>query len=385
MSQTINSIFKMSMFLLLVGTLFPATSIRDNLQSLNPLPITIQNKIEILGLRIDSSFPGGNVIIEKVSNDTVYFKPDLRDTEGHWFYWNFRVTANKAQTWYFKSTEPNVLTGMGAAYSKNGGHNWNWIDQSWNHGEEIFQFTFGRDDETVRLSMGMAYTQDNFDRFITPFSSDARLKLETLCTTKNGREVEKLVISDFHQTPSIKILFTARAQWWDYGWAAANFVTIFTKDRRHYFGEVNDGKMNLTPVGAIADVLWYEIKNHANHVELDEFVVMPNHIHGILVLKNDSPVVGTGDALSLQPGVQTGIQQPGQKRFQNPGINTLSSIVGSYKSAVTRHLRRLGFKFEWQSRFHDHIIRDDLSYQRIAWYIKTNPENWKDDKFNSEL
>lgn len=179
---------------------------------------------------------------------------------------------------------------------------------------------------------------------------------------------------------------SARAQWWDYGWAAAYFVTICTKDRRHYFGEVKDGKMNLTPVGAIADVLWYEIKNHANHVELDEFVVMPNHIHGILVLKNDSPVapvvspvVGTGHALSLQPG------QPGQKRFQNPGKNTLSSIVGSYKSAVTRHSRRLGFKFEWQSRFHDHIIRDDLSYQRIARYIKTNPENWKDDKFNSEL
>lgn len=81
---------------------------------------------------------------------------------------------------------------------------------------------------------------------------------------------------------------SARAQWWDYGWAAAYFVTICTKDRRHYFGEVNDGKMNLTPVGAIADVLWYEIKNHANHVELDEFVVMPNHIHGILVLNIDS-------------------------------------------------------------------------------------------------
>ena len=152
------------------------------------------------------------------------------------------------------------------------------------------------------------------------------------------------------------------------------------KDRRHYFGEVNDGKIKLTPVGAIADVLWYEIKNHANHMELDEFVVMPNHIHGILVLKNDSPgvspVVGTGYALSLQPG---------QKRFQNPGKNTLSSIVGSYKSAVTRHSRRLVFTFEWQSRFHDHIIRNDLSYQRIAGYIKTNPENWKDDKFNTEL
>lgn len=211
MSQTIHSFFALPMFLLLVGTLFPATSLRKNFDSLPPSTFTTQSKIVTPGLRIDSNFPGGNVIIEKVSNDTVYFKPDLRDTEGHWFYWNFRVTANKAQTWYFKSTEPNVLTGMGAAYSKDGGHNWNWIDHSWKHGEDIFQFTFGKDDETVRLSMGMAYTQVNFDRFIMPFSSDARLKLETLCTTKNGREVEKIIISDFQQTPSIKILFTARA------------------------------------------------------------------------------------------------------------------------------------------------------------------------------
>lgn len=160
---------------------------------------------------------------------------------------------------------------------------------------------------------------------------------------------------------------SARAQWWDYGWAAAYFVTICTKDRIHYFGEIINKKMNLTPAGAIADVLWYEIKNHAQDVDLDAFVVMPDHIHGILVLKNDSA---------------SGL---GATRFQNPEKNTLSSIIGSYKSAVTRHIRRLGYPFDWQSRFHDHIIRDDAAYQRIAHYIETNPENWKGDSMNSDF
>lgn len=174
---------------------------------------------------------------------------------------------------------------------------------------------------------------------------------------------------------------SARAQWWDYGRAAAYFVTVCTRDRIHYLGEIQNGKMILSPTGAIADVLWYEIKNHAHDVELDAFVVMPNHIHGILVLKNDSPsagpVVGAGHALPLRQS------QPGVNRFQNPGKNTLSSIIGSYKSAVTRHVRRLGYTFDWQSRFHDHIIRDDASYQRIAQYIENNSRNWKDDSFNS--
>ncbi len=209
-----------------------------------------------------------------------------------------------------------------------------------------------------------------------------------------------------------------RAQWWDYGWAAAYFVTICTKGRIPYFGEIQNGKMDLTPTGAIADVLWYEIKNHAHDVELDAFVVMPNHVHGILVLKNDSSDVGTGksgvgtgnpnvgtgqpnvgtenpnvgtgqpNVGTENPNVGTGHalsqqNQPGKNRFQNPGKNTLSSIIGSYKSAVTRHVRRLGYSFDWQPRFYDHIIRDDASYLRIAQYIENNPKNWKEDSFNS--
>jgi REP element-mobilizing transposase RayT len=72
----------------------------------------------------------------------------------------------------------------------------------------------------------------------------------------------------------------------------------------------------------------------------------------------------------------------GQQRFQNQGKNTLSSIIGAYKSAVTKHANRLGFANAWQPRFHDHIIRDEKSFQRIQQYIINNPENWDTDKFN---
>jgi len=190
---------------------------------------------------------------------------------------------------------------------------------------------------------------------------------------------------------------SARAPFWDYGCTAAYFVTICTQDRKCYFGDVVDGKMNLSGIGIIADVLWHEIKNHTQNVELGQFVVMPNHIHGILIINNDNDVgithdggithsvVETTHALSLPPPQQQ--QSPpqqtiGQKRFQHQGKNTLSSIIGSYKSAVTKHAHRLGFDFAWQSRFHDHIIRDEQSFQTIADYIANNPLKWGNDKFN---
>ena len=71
----------------------------------------------------------------------------------------------------------------------------------------------------------------------------------------------------------------------------------------------------------------------------------------------------------------------GEQRFQNQGKNTVSSTIGSYESAVSKHAHRLGFDFAWQSRFHDHIIRNDAEYQRINDYIELNPENWDKDKF----
>ncbi|MCG2460864.1 transposase [Flavobacteriaceae bacterium F89] len=174
--------------------------------------------------------------------------------------------------------------------------------------------------------------------------------------------------------------------------------------------------MQFSNIGILANVFWHEIKNHAKNIELGEFVVMPNHVHGILILHpddnsdyenirdqlndgildgaiSDGPIsdgaisdVQTRHALSLA-GSGSGSESEsqkliGQKRFQNPGKNSISSIIGGYKSAVTKHAHRLGYQFEWQTRFHDHIIRDDKSFQNISHYIINNPKKWDEDKFH---
>ena len=169
-----------------------------------------------------------------------------------------------------------------------------------------------------------------------------------------------------------------RLQNWDYGWNGLYFVTICTKNRKCFFGDIVDGKMNLSRIGIIADILWYEIKNHAQNIELDEFTVMPNHIHEILILNGN---VETRHALSLQSQSQSQ-NTIGQKRFQNQGKNTVSSIIGGYKSAVTKHAHRLGFEFAWQRNYWEHIIRNKTEYNRITQYIIDNPVIWKNDKLN---
>jgi len=199
---------------------------------------------------------------------------------------------------------------------------------------------------------------------------------------------------------------SARASWWDYGNDAAYFITICTKGMECYFGDIVDAKMQLSHVGVLADVLWYEIKNHAKNITLDVFQVMPNHIHGVLALNGNKRETDNGThaidptrnvetmrnvetthALSLPHDEQTTHalslpKTPGQKRYQHQGSNTISSIIGSYKSAVTKHAHRLGYEFEWQERFYDIIIRDEESYIRIVNYIKNNPAKWEEDKFN---
>ena len=141
--------------------------------------------------------------------------------------------------------------------------------------------------------------------------------------------------------------------------------------------------MGLSHRGIVADILWYEIKNHADNLELGEFVVMPNHIHGILILNDRNSDRGR-DKACLVSTTETAIDNGktiGQQRFQNQGKNTISSIIGGYKSAVTKHIHRLGFDFVWQPRFHDYVIRNDRAYDRIVEYIKNNPRNWNRDKF----
>jgi len=180
---------------------------------------------------------------------------------------------------------------------------------------------------------------------------------------------------------------SARAQWWDYGWSGAYFITICTANRKHYFGEIIDGSVHLSQVGVIADILWHEIPNHASFVKLGDFVVMPDHIHGILIL--DKPVdnmtetmrASSPHASSLPVSKKTTKNE--QMAKISPKSNSVSTIIRSYKSAVTKHANRLGLENGWQSRFHDRIIRNAEEYQRISDYIINNPANWDVDKFQT--
>ena len=173
---------------------------------------------------------------------------------------------------------------------------------------------------------------------------------------------------------------SARAAFWDYSQNGAYFITICTKNRVHYFGEIEQGKISLSAIGTYAKSCWYEIPQHFPFVELGAFVVMPNHIHGIVIIKKTivasiATIVETQNIASLQRK-----NQPNPNKF-GPQSQNLASIIRGYKIGVTKNARQIHADFEWQPRFHDHIIRNDDEYQRINNYIESNPKNWESDKF----
>ncbi len=186
---------------------------------------------------------------------------------------------------------------------------------------------------------------------------------------------------------------SARLQNWDYGSNAPYFVTICTKNREHYFGEILDGKMVLSEIGKIVESEWIktpEIRPDMN-LQMGEFVVMPNHFHAIIVIGEnqyntirdtdcmdaDCTDVDCRDAMHC---VSTDTDTDPKNKF-GPQSKNLASIIRGFKSAITTHARKNNVDFAWQPLFHDHIIRNDKSFQRISNYIINNPSKWTDDKF----
>jgi len=175
---------------------------------------------------------------------------------------------------------------------------------------------------------------------------------------------------------------SSRCQKWDYGSNGKYFITIVTKNRNPFFGGITfDNRMILSEIGKIAQQCWLEIPDHFSFVKLDQFVVMPDHFHGVISIEKKSIQVETAslyDPNIPDPEEPGSIKlTPGQKRFRNPEKNSISSIVGAFKSAVSRLARQMDPEFGWQSRFHDHIIRDKKEFKKIERYIKFNPKNWK--------
>jgi len=167
---------------------------------------------------------------------------------------------------------------------------------------------------------------------------------------------------------------------WDYSSEGVYFVTICCHERQSCFGSICDNEIIPSEIGKIASQFWLEIPNHFPHVKLDEFIVMPNHIHGILIL--DYSLVGTRHGMTLPPrkGSNHNINQ-----FSKPLKNSVSVVINQYKSSVKRWCNQNSLDyFRWQSRFYDEILHNEDSINRIREYIYNNPINWIGDELYNQ-
>ena len=177
---------------------------------------------------------------------------------------------------------------------------------------------------------------------------------------------------------------TFRLQSWDYNSKGFYFITICTQNREHYFGEIQNGKMILSEIGKFAEKYWLEIPNQFSFIRLHEFVVMPNHVHGILEIKNDNNIglIGCWDAINRVPTTNHTEINGGFAGIKNPMFHdNISRVIRWYKGRCSFEMRKIHADFQWQKLFHDHIIRNQQSFENISRYIINNPKNWKGDMF----
>ncbi len=145
------------------------------------------------------------------------------------------------------------------------------------------------------------------------------------------------------------------------------FVTICTREKAHFFGTIHNGEMHLSKIGEYCKQQLEEITIHYSYATTPLFVVMPNHVHAIICVNNNS--------LPHNDGKRThGSCVPTER-------TALSVIIGGLKRAVTMYARRNNVDFGWQSRYHDHIIRGTHDGNKIADYIKNNVARWASDCF----
>jgi REP element-mobilizing transposase RayT len=157
----------------------------------------------------------------------------------------------------------------------------------------------------------------------------------------------------------------------DYSQEGSYFITIVTKDRECLFGEVVGEEMRLTRIGQIASECWREIPEHYPAVELGEFVVMPNHLHGIIGIGKS---VGAKDFSPLR--------EKGKTPFRSPS-KTVGSIIRGFKIGVTKWSRQNTDAHDiWQRNYYEHIVRDDEDLNNITEYILNNPLQWSLDEEN---
>ncbi|MFA5187872.1 MAG: transposase [Patescibacteria group bacterium] len=165
---------------------------------------------------------------------------------------------------------------------------------------------------------------------------------------------------------------SVRLKEWDYSWPGLYYVTICTKDRFCCLGDVKNGLVYLSEIGKIVFEEWLNTPKIRPNVALDDFIIMPNHIHGIIEIKEIGDVVETHCNASLQ------------KPTFGPQRNNLASIIRGFKGVAKKRInQKFGENyFAWQSGYYEHIVRDEDDYARIKEYIALNPIRWELDRNN---
>jgi len=211
---------------------------------------------------------------------------------------------------------------------------------------------------------------------------------------------------------------SARLSGYDYSQNGAYFITIVTQQFEHFFGEIVDDEMVLNEMGEIVWNEWFLSEKIRDHIFLDKFVIMPNHVHGIVIIDHElsreqrcrnnvsSRDVLSRDVLSRRDVLQNVSTNPpptstpsnpppppnSTKKQKNeffakisPTSKSLSMMIRQFKSAVTIKSRDIMPHFAWQPRFYDRIIRNENEMNRIRQYIIDNPKMWHRDRNNGEL
>lgn len=173
---------------------------------------------------------------------------------------------------------------------------------------------------------------------------------------------------------------SARAWWHQYN-GGTYFITICTKDREHFFGEIENNAITLTEIGEYLkeQILVTPQKRPDMNLEIPSFVIMPNHVHLIVVIDGNrfnTPVDNFNDEYARN---KEHIQYAGNTF--SPQSKNLASVIRGIKTVTTSFALNKGLRFGWQSRFHDHIVRDVDELNAIANYIENNIAKWKEDEF----
>jgi putative transposase len=163
---------------------------------------------------------------------------------------------------------------------------------------------------------------------------------------------------------------------YNYSDVGAYFVNICIRDRKSILGHIRNGDVDLSTIGEITHQCWKEIPNHFPNVELDAFIIMPNHLHGILIL--------TDHCRGVQLNAPDGTTANNLKLI-SPKQGTLSVIIRTFKAAVTTQCRKRKNHFHgWQRNYYEHIVRNEDVLDRIREYIVSNPLQWEFDRENPD-